>query len=146
MNSLLLAVTLVGSNITITSYQSIRNQTDSSPFFTSIGERTRHGGVAVSRDMLCGACRRLHRRCAHPEDSRKLHYGDWLYVREIGFVRVNDVMGAYTTERVKGRKVRIPIAHHIDVWVGGLVEERAFHKKWKGKPVELYRIEVKEKS
>ncbi len=129
----------------MTAYQSTPSQTDSSPNYTSTGERTKHGGVAVSRDLLCGACRKLHKRCQHPEDARKIHYGDWLYVHGVGFLRANDVMGAYTTERVRGKRVRIPIKNHIDVWVGSLAEEKAFHKKWGGQPVELYRVEVKEK-
>ncbi len=97
----------------------------------------------MSRDLLCGACRKLHRRCKRPDYEAKIHYGDWLYVQEIGFLRVNDVMGDYTTQRINGRKVRIPIRQHIDAWVGGLSEERAFHKKWKGKTVELYRVKEK---
>lgn len=94
----------------------------------------------MSRDLLCGACRKLHKRCVHPDVYKRVHYGDWLYIREVGFLRVNDVMGDYTTQRVNGRKKRIPIRNHIDVWVGGLAEEKAFHKKWKGQTVELYRV------
>ncbi len=124
----------------MTAYQSVPKQTDSSPFYTSTGERVRSGGVAVSRDLLCGACRKLHKRCVHPDVYKRVHYGDWLYIREVGFLRVNDVMGDYTTQRVNGRKKRIPIRNHIDVWVGGLAEEKAFHKKWKGQTVELYKV------
>ncbi len=87
---------------------------------------------------------RLHKRCAHPEVAGRLHYGDWLYVQGVGFLKVNDVMGAYTTQRVRGKKVRIPIKQHIDVWVPGLAEEKAFFKKHGVQPVELYKIQVKE--
>ncbi len=140
MKSILLIATLISSNTTITAYQSLKAQTDSSPFFTSTGERVRSGGVAVSRDLLCGACKKLHRPCKHPEYDKKLHYAQWLYIREVGYLKINDVMGDYTTQRVNGRKVRIPIRNHIDVWVGGLAEEKAFHKKWKGQTVELYKV------
>ncbi len=98
----------------------------------------------MSRDLLCGACRKLHRQCRHPEYDKKLHYGQWLYGRDIGFVRINDVMGAYTTQRVKGRKIHIPIKQHIDVWVGSLAEEKAFFKKHGIQPVELFKVEIKE--
>jgi hypothetical protein len=101
--------------------------------------------VAVSRDLLCGACRKLHRRCQHPEYDKKLHYGQWLYAREIGFVRVNDVMGAVSKQRIHNRIVRIPIKQHIDVWVGALADEKAFFKKYGVQPVEWFKVEVKEK-
>lgn len=127
----------------MTGYRSTTQQTDDSPFYTSTGEHVQRGGAAVSRDLLCGACRKLHHRCLHPDYPSKLHYGDWLYIRDAGFLRVNDVMGAYTRQRVKGKIVRIPITEHIDVWMAGLNEERAFHKRWKGKTVELYRVEEK---
>jgi hypothetical protein len=41
--------------------------------------------------------------------------------------------------------VRIPIKNHIDIWVGTLAEEKAFHKKHNGQPVDLYKVSVEEK-
>ncbi len=141
---LVLKSLLIGA-VTLTAYQSLPSQTDSSPFYTSTNEHVRYGGVAVSRDLLCGACRKLHHRCKHPEYAKKIHYGDWLFTHDIGFLRVNDVMGSYTSHKVHGRWKRTPITQHIDVWVGSLAQERAFHKKWKGKAVELWKVEVTEK-
>ncbi len=133
--------------VTMTAYRSVPAQTDDSPFFTSTGEHVRQGGAAVSRDLLCGACRKLHHRCQHPEYARKIHYGDWLYVREVGFLRVNDVMGEreHYWEKTKGGRRRrfLTIRNHIDVWVGSKAGEHAFYKKWGVKPVELYKVEVK---
>lgn len=143
VKEIVLIMTLV-ANTTVTAYRSVPQQTDSSPSFTSTGEKTLSGGAAISRDLLCGACRRLHHRCKHPEYAKRLHYGDWLYARSIGFLRVNDVMGAYTTERVKNRHIKKPIYQHVDVWVPALSDEKAFHRKWKGQAVELYKAEIKE--
>lgn len=124
MSKLLLVATLIG-HLTVTSYEAKQEQTDSSPFNTSTGERVRSGGVAISRDLLCGACRRLHHRCKRPDNPTHLHYGDWLYVEGYGFREVNDVMGAYTTQKVHGKKIRIPIRHHIDLFVWTWKEEHA---------------------
>ena len=115
---------LVGE-LTVTSYRSVARQTDSTPNYTSTYQRVQPGGVAVSRDLLCGACRKLHRRCEHPEDRRKIHYGDWLYVEKYGFRFVNDCMGDYTRRRVDGRIVKVPIRNQIDLWVKTYSEERA---------------------
>lgn len=124
MNSLILIATLVG-NLTVTSYRPVKEQTDNSPFYTSTAEHVRAGGCAVSRDLLCGACRKLHRRCERPDNPTKLHYGEWLYIGKYGYRQVNDVMGDYTTQRVKGKKVRIPIRRHIDIFVWTLKQERS---------------------
>lgn len=77
----------------------------------------------MSRDLLCNACRQLHRRCDHPEVSGKLHYGDWLYVDEFGYRQINDIMGDYTTERHGKKKVRILIRQHVDIFVDTWDEE-----------------------
>lgn len=79
----------------------------------------------MSRDILCGACRRLHHRCKRPDNPTKLHYGQWLYIERYGFRQVNDVMGAYTTQRVKGKKVRIPIKRQIDIFVWSWEQEHS---------------------
>jgi hypothetical protein len=120
----MLVATLVG-NLTVTSYRAVKEQTDNSPFYTATGEHVRAGGVAVSRDLLCGACMKLHRRCGKPGSSTKLHYGDWLYVEKFGYRQVNDVMGAVTAQRVKGKVVRIPIKRHIDLFVWTWDQEHA---------------------
>lgn len=128
MNSLILIVTLIG-NLTITSYRPVKEQTDSSPFYTSTKEHVRAGGCAASRDLLCGACRKLHRRCNHPEYKEKLHYGDWIYIDTYGFRQINDVMADYTTQRVKGKKVRIPLRQHIDIFVWTHEQEHSVNVK-----------------
>lgn len=124
MSKLILAAILIGT-LKITSYRAVREQTDSTPYETSTGEKVRAGGCAVSRDLLCGACKKLHHRCKHPENLTKLHYGDWIYVDGYGFRQVNDVMSA--TSRVKkGRRVsHIPIIRQIDLFVEKWSEEHA---------------------
>lgn len=121
---LILIAVLIG-NLKVTSYRPIPAQTDSTPFRTSTDEKVRAGGVAVSRDLLCGGCRKLHHRCKHTEYSKKLHYGDWLYIDGFGYRQINDVMGAYSTQRVKGKKVRIPIVSQIDIFVERWSEEHS---------------------
>ncbi len=102
----------------------------------------------MSRDLLCGSCRRLHKRCAHPEIRGKIHYGDWIYGKSVGFLQANDVMGArehYWVRAKGGRRKRFKtIRQHVDVWVATLDEEKVFHKAHKGKAIELYKVEVKE--
>lgn len=122
---------------TLTAYRSVPGQTDDSPFHTSTNEHVRPGGVALSRDLLCGACRKLHRRCLHPDYKKKLHYNDWLYAKDLGFLRVNDVMGATQ----KSGKKRVKITQHIDVWVPTLADEKAFHKRFKGQTQEFWKVE-----
>lgn len=71
---------LLGS-LTLTSYQPKPEQTDSSPFITSIGHHVHPFGAAVSPDLL-----RSGQAC----------YGDVLYVEGYGMRVVNDVMGEYS--------------------------------------------------
>lgn len=137
MNALILIGTLIG-NLTVTSYRPVKEQTDSSPFYTSTKEHVRAGGCAVSRDLLCGACRKLHRRCDHPDNPTKLHYGDWLYIGQYGFRQVNDVMGDYTTQRVKGKKVRIPLRRRIDIFVWTWNQEHAVGVR----EIEVFKVEA----
>ncbi len=124
MNEILIIGLLIG-NLTVTSYRPILEQTDSTPFNTSTRERVRAGGVAVSRDLLCGACRRLHKRCKHPDNLTKLHYGDWLYIEKYKYRQINDVMGDYTIQKVRGKKKKILIRNHIDIFVWTYKEEKA---------------------
>ncbi len=104
-------------------------EADSTPFRTSTGERVRAGGCAISRDQLCGACRRLHRRCLHPEYDKKLHYGDWLYIEKYGFRQIFDVMGErqhYTIRTKNGRKVMFKtIRQSLDIFVEKWSEEHS---------------------
>lgn len=121
---LILVAVLIGK-ITVTSYRPLVNQTDSTPFQTSTGEQVRAGGCALSRDLLCGACRKLHHRCKHPEYDKKIHYGDWVYVEKYGYRQVNDIMGAYSTVRRGQHRVKIPITNQIDLFVEKWSEEHA---------------------
>ncbi len=115
MNTVLTLI-LIG-NFVVTSYRSVRSQTDSSPFFTSIGERVSPDGVAISQDLLCSSCKKLHKRCSNPTSS-KLHYGDWVYIELVGLKRINDVMNV----RYKNR---------MDIWVATLDDEKKFHKRFR---------------
>ncbi len=123
MSTVVLFIGLLIGHCTITGYQSLKGQTDDSPNWTSIGERTHHGGVAVSRDLICKACRRLHRRCDHPEvGTGGIHYGDYVSIGNLGIYKVNDIMGDTMYDRVHHK--RVPIRKHFDIWVSSLNEER----------------------
>jgi hypothetical protein len=132
---LLLVATFVGT-LTVTSYRAVPEQTDNTPFYTSTGEHVRAGGCAVSRDLLCGACMKLHRRCDNTGNQKKLHYGDWLHVGQYGYRQVNDVMGIYTTQRVKDKVVRIPIRRHIDLFVWTYDQEKSVNVK----KIEVFKV------
>lgn len=71
--------------LTVTSYRPVPGQTDASPTWTSIGDRTTKFGVAVSQDMLA--------------DGR-VKYGDVLYIPGYGLRVVNDCMNARHRNRV----------------------------------------------
>lgn len=94
----LILLTVFITNATITSYRSVPEQTDESPFYTSIGEHVHPHGVAVSRDLL--------KRWGGPLD-----YGDWIYVEGFGIKVINDCMN----ERHKNR---------VDIWVKTYAEEK----------------------
>lgn len=96
MNLVLIAV-LIG-NLTVTSYRSVPNQTDDTPFHTATGERVSVRGCAVSRDLL--------KRWGGPLD-----YGDLLYIDGVGFRFVNDCMAM----RHKNA---------VDIWVETLTDEK----------------------
>lgn len=135
--------------LTVTSYRSIKNQTDTSPFETSIGEHCYNGGAAISQDRLCGACRRLHKRCTHPENPTKIHYGDCLYVEGIGYRIVNDCMGRFKHWRIKTnkglKKVFKKQDNWIDIWVSSYKEEHRFHSRFGIKEHKVWKIqEIKE--
>lgn len=108
MNEIILFVGLFIGTCTVTSYQSVRAQTDSSPNYTSIGDRTHKGGVAVSRDLL--------KRFGGPLD-----YGDYVYIESLGIYQINDCMGASQYDKLHHK--RIPIKTHFDIWVPNRAEE-----------------------
>lgn len=122
LNEIIIIVSLLGK-LTVTSYRSVPAQTDDSPFNTSTGEHVHSGGVAISRDLLCPACRKLHHRCKQPANPTKLHYGDWLYSPKYGFLQINDVMGV--TKYDKKTKKRYKITNAIDIWVPNYKAEHA---------------------
>ncbi len=120
-----LALILIGI-FQVTSYRSVPNQTDSSPFYTSTGEKVSSDGIAISQDLLCDDCKKMHARCKYLK-SNKLHYGDWLYIELVGPKRVNDVMNI----RHKNR---------IDVWVEKLADEKEFHRRFGHIKLKVFRI------
>jgi 3D (Asp-Asp-Asp) domain-containing protein len=126
--------------VTLTSYRSVKEQTDSTPFNTSTGAHVRAGGVAVSRDLLCADCRRLHRRCVCPVGTGQLHYGDWVYISGVGYFEVNDVMGSYTSHKVHSKWVRTALTNHLDVWLGTYSEEKRFDKTHRGKVYDVWKV------
>jgi len=141
MKVLIVIIGLVG-NLKVTSYQSLVKDTDSTPFHTSTGERVHGYGVAVSRDLLCGACRKLRKRCQHPENPTKLHYGDMLYIEDVGVKFVNDVMGA--TSWNKATKKRVPIKQQLDVWVPSQKAEKTFHAQFGKRKLQVWKIKGEE--
>jgi hypothetical protein len=124
MNPLMLFVgLLVSSSPVVTSYQSVTKQTDSTPFYTSIGERVGMHVVAVSKDLLCRKAKTLAghsfilcNRGPGCPDPDKLHYRDWVYIEGVGFRQVLDVMNPRHRNR-------------FDVWVNSLDEEKKFGTK-----------------
>jgi hypothetical protein len=145
VKELILAGIFLGNFIT-TSYRSVPSQTDDSPFNTSTGERVSPNGAAISQDRLCPACRRLHKRCKHPEVTKWVHYGDCLYVEGLGFKVVNDCLGRFKHYRVrtkKGWKSRfIRQDNWIDLWVSSYKEERAFHRQNGFTPHKVWDIKI----
>lgn len=136
----LVYVALLIGELTITSYRSVPQQTDATPYHTSTGAHVEAGGVAISRDLLCGACRKLHGRCKHPEYTKKIHYGDWLFISGYGFRVVNDCMSTTTDIRVKGKWIKRPILNQVDIWVKSYKEEKAIDTK----KLNVYKINYEE--
>ena len=99
---MVLELVLIAQMATITSYRSVPEQTDSSPYYTSIGEHVAPGGCAVSRDLLHSTA----------------PYGTYLYIEGVGVCRVNDT----TNTR---------LSKWVDVWVGTYKEEHKFGVKRK---------------
>jgi 3D (Asp-Asp-Asp) domain-containing protein len=99
---MVLELVLVAHMATVTSYRSIPEQTDDSPFYTSIGEHVAQGGCAVSPDLL----------------KSSAPYGSYLYIQDVGICRVNDV----TNARLRGV---------VDVWMPDYQHEKRFGVKHK---------------
>jgi 3D (Asp-Asp-Asp) domain-containing protein len=95
MNTIALVMIFIG-NLTVTSYRSVIEQTDSSPYSTSIGERVTIRGCAVSQDLL---------------QNGVVHYGDLVYIESYGFRFINDSMN-------------VRIKNSIDLWVQTKAEEK----------------------
>lgn len=93
---MLIKLILLGT-LTLTSYRPIKEQTDDSPTYTSIGDRTTRFGCAVSQDLLANGL---------------VNYGDVLYIPGYGFRIVNDTMNKRHT-------------NHIDLLVNTHQEEKA---------------------
>lgn len=121
MDKLILIAAMLLGNLQVTSYQSLKSQTDDSPYHTSIGDHVCKHGVAVSRDLLD--------RWGGP-----LHYGDQVYIEDFGIKTVNDVMAddycvKYLAKVCVQRK---KIRQAIDIWVPDFQSEKAIgvqHKK-----------------
>ena len=126
---------LIG-NMTITSYRSVPEQTDSDPFITATGEYTGSHGVALSRDLL--------KRWGGPID-----YGDHIYIEGYGIKVVNDCMADYWCLQYKmigGKKRCVKkkyIRNHIDIWVATSREEK--NVGWRKGHVILIKIKEKKK-
>jgi len=122
----ILTVVLVGS-IQLTAYRSLPSQTDCTPNHTSTGEKVTPDGIAISQEQLCGACKKLHKRCEHPEVEGHLHYGDWVHIPGVGIKRINDCMNVR-------HKMR------MDIWVASKKEESDIWNRFKDRKVEVYKI------
>lgn len=129
MNTLLVITLWLGS-FTVTSYRSVPNQTDSSPFITSIGENTNEHGVAVSQDLL---------------KRGLIRYGDLVYIENIGFKHVNDCMGETQCVQWQDKKCakRVPIKNQFDVWVKTKQHEIDFDKHYRNKKLKVWLVYTK---
>jgi 3D (Asp-Asp-Asp) domain-containing protein len=114
MNELILLITLLGS-FPVTSYRSVPNQTDKSPYVTSIGEHVSKFGCAASQDLLRDGI---------------VKYGDLVYIQDVGFRRINDTMN-------------IRIKHQFDIWVETLAEEKEHDRKFGKRKLRVWLIKKK---
>ena len=99
----------------VTSYRSVKNQTDDSPFITSTGEHVYKGGCAASQDLL---------------KAKIVSYGDLIYIQDLGFYSINDTMHS----RIK---------RQFDVWVETLSEEKAHDKQFRRRKLKVWLIKKK---
>lgn len=84
MAPLKIIICLIGT-LQVTGYQSVPAQTDDSPTWTSIGDRTTMFGCAISQDLL---------------ETKRVKYGDILYIEGHGYRVVNDCMGRFAHYKV----------------------------------------------
>lgn len=110
MNEIILFVGVCLGSMTITSYQSVPSQTDSSPNYTSTGEWTHKGGIAASRDLMM-------------RWGGLLNYGDYIYIEDVGIYKINDVMNSTSYDKVHHK--RLPIKRSFDIWVANIQEEKS---------------------
>lgn len=134
----LVITTILIGNLVVTSYRSVPLQTDNSPYRTSINERVNNGGVAVHPSLLCPQAKiavkggfQLCRRNTLGCKPEMLHYHDTLFIEQVGFKMINDVMA-----------VKTKMGSRVDVWVESLENEKTFHKKFKNKKLRIWRVYV----
>jgi len=114
MKELLLISVFIG-NLATTSYRSVPAQTKPTGYdWTASGEHCHVRGIAVSQDLL-------------KKNGGNLEYGDLVYIDQIGFKFVTDCMN----KRHKNA---------IDIWVSSYQNEKAFHKKFGGKKLKVWKI------
>lgn len=116
MSSLILTIIFIG-NLTVTSYRSVPEQTDQTPYITSTGERVHKYGIAVSQDLL-------------KKNGGPLEYGDMVYVDRLGWKIVNDCMNIRHRNR-------------MDVWVPDLKSEKEFDQKYRNTKFKIFVIRRK---
>lgn len=117
MNELILISGIFIGSFTVTSYRSVPNQTDNSPYYTATGEHVCIHGVAVSQDWL-------------QQNGGQFKYGDWLYIEGVGLRKINDCMN----KRYKKR---------FDIWVPTWIDEHTFHQKYKNTKLKVYLLKGK---
>ena len=114
MKELVLVASLLG-NMSITSYRSVPEQTDSTPFITASGSHVSPYGVALSRELL-------------DRWGGQVKYGDTVYIEGFGLKVVNDTMHP----RHK---------NHVDIWVPTYKAEK--ERGWKKGKVWLIKTRIK---
>jgi len=117
MIKLLLASVFIG-NMSLTAYQPLTVQTDSTPCTPADGRFVHMDGVAISRD--------LHKKWGGP-----LKFGDVLYIEGVGIKIVNDVMHAKHM-------------NHLDVFVWTQEEEAYYWKKFGKRTVKVWKVKFAE--
>jgi 3D (Asp-Asp-Asp) domain-containing protein len=103
------------ATVKATAYRSVPWQTKPKGFhWTASGERCNVHGCAASQDLL-------------KKNGGPLSFGDLVYIDQIGFKFVNDVMNV----RHKNR---------ADIWVTTHEEEKKFDKKFKNSTLKIYLV------
>jgi len=135
MNELVLFTAIFVGAFTVTSYRSVSSQTDGTPNRTSINERVHPHGVAVHPSLMCPVAKvklkgnnfKLCERNLKGCDPAKIHYKDTIFIEQIGFKVVNDVMACKTK-----------MGSMFDIWVPNLELEKAHHNKFKSKKLKIW--------